>query len=331
MFHITKADALGRILDGRAVSPVRPGDAFAPANIALCKYWGKRNPELNLPVTSSLSISLGRLGTTTRIEAADRDEVVLNGTPLPPGDPFASRLIAYLDALRGENGPRFHIDTTNTVPTAAGLASSASGFAALVLALNQACEWDLDDRALSMLARMGSGSAARSITPGFVEWHAGTRDDGGDSYAAAMATAWPALRIGLVVVSSEPKRIGSREAMEHTVRSSALYDAWPGQVAADLAHLHTAIADRDLDALGATAEGNALAMHATMIAARPAILYWLPESLAAMGRVHALRAEGVPVYFTMDAGPNVKVLFEENHEATVAERLTCTHVAAPFG
>lgn len=304
---------------------------FAPANIALIKYWGKRNDVLNLPVTSSLSVSLGNLGTETSLEPIDGpDEITLNGRVVDSSDAFAMRITSFLDLFRAENGPGFRVRTRNTIPTAAGLASSASGFAALTVALARAAGWDLEAKDLSLLARLGSGSACRSLFDGFVEWDVGKREDGLDSHAHLLAVRWPALRLATITVSDRPKPVGSRPAMARTRETALLYGSWPAQVAADLDASHAALAHHDFDLLGRTAEGNALAMHATMIATRPPVLYWLPESVATMEQVWKLREQGLPVYFTMDAGPNLKLLFLEGEEAAVQQAFPAAHVVTPF-
>lgn len=333
---MNKHDVVTRILGDatRRCGPAkRQGTGEAPANIALCKYWGKRDTELNLPVTSSLSVSLGTLGTRTTVQQAETTEdiVLLNGAPAAPDSDFARRLNAFLDLFREPGGPGWRVETVNTIPTAAGLASSASGFAALVLALDDWFGWALDGRSLSILARLGSGSASRSVFTGFVEWHAGEAADGMDSYAEPLDLSWPDFRIGLWTLSAEAKKIGSRDAMRRTVETSALYRAWPGQCAEDLPGLRSALSDRDIERTGALAERNALAMHATGLGAWPPVLFWLPETVAALRAVWALRDGGVPVYATMDAGPNVKVLFEANREADVLSAIPALTAVAPFG
>ncbi|MBS0636885.1 MAG: diphosphomevalonate decarboxylase, partial [Verrucomicrobia bacterium] len=281
--------------------------AFAPANIALIKYWGKRNNELNLPVTSSLSLSLDK-GTHTTVKFATEDAVWLNGNRLGPDDAFTKRLLTFCDRFRDKNCP-LHIETVNEIPTAAGFASSSSGFAALVLALNELFGWNHDRKTLSILARLGSGSASRSLYSGFVEWHAGVRDDGLDSYSEPLNIEWPELQIGLVMISDKQKPIDSRMAMRRTVETSTLYKAWPEQVAKDLALMKEALNSKNFTLLGQTAETNALAMHATMAASVPSILYWQPETVATMHKIWQLRnKEGLNIYFTMDAGPNIKLL-----------------------
>lgn len=295
------------ILSRAARNPKEKASAFAPANIALIKYWGKREQELNLPITDSLSKSLS-VGTHTTLSISDEDAVWLNDTKLAHDTPFAKRLFAFCDLFRPAS-TRLHIHTTNEIPTGAGLASSASGFAALTLALNELFGWQLDAKNLSLLARLGSGSACRSLFEGFVQWHAGSRPDGLDSFAEPLDLHWPELQIGLRIVSAEQKPIDSRRAMQNTVATSSLYGSWPAKVAHDLVAIKEAIRVRDFEAFGSLCETNSLAMHATMIASSPPILYWLPETVAAMHQVWQWRKEGLAVYFTMDAGPNLKLLF----------------------
>ena len=329
---LTKQECIDQVLTGRGRRLNRSGEAFAPANIALCKYWGKRDDALNLPVTSSLSISLDRRGDHTVLSAIDSpsDEILLNGEPVRPERDFAVRVTAFLDGFRRTPSQRFRVDTTNTVPTAAGLASSASGFAALVLALDKLMDWGLDRTALSVLARLGSGSACRSVHDGFVVWHRGDREDGMDSFAEPLGPSWPSLRIGIVSVSVAAKPISSRSAMDRTRKSSRLYESWPRKVADDLDRILIAIRNHDFNQLGTTAESNALSMHATMIATWPPVVYWLPQSLERMRRVWALRDQGLPLYFTMDAGPNLKLLFEATHEDAVRAAFPDCDVIAPF-
>jgi len=288
-------------------SPAGRGEAYAPANIALCKYWGKRDEDLKLPLTGSLSISMGAMGTRMCITPAQEDSLHINGDTLASGDKAFKRLFAFLDLLR-PRGQTLRVDSVNTLPMAAGLASSASAFAAALLAMEKLYGWELDGPTRSRLARLGSGSACRSVHQGFVEWQAGAEPDGIDSFALPLAPAWPELRVGVLTLSAATKSVGSTEGMKRTAETSQLYRAWPAQVAHDLPLIRRAVLEHDFETLGATAEQNALAMHATMIAAWPPILYWRPETIAALHQVHALRAQGLPVFATLDAGPNVKLL-----------------------
>lgn len=325
---MNKYEVVDWLLKDRRREPGARGAGAAPANIALCKYWGKRNEELNLPVTSSLSVSLGNWGTVTEVRPADINRIWLNGTEQDPDASFARRIVDYLRLFHDQQA--FEVRTTSTVPIGAGLASSASGFAALARALDDCHGWALDGRVLSILARLGSGSACRSIYHGFVQWHAGSRSDGMDSFAGQLDIEWPDLCIGVWTVSAGEKSIGSRDAMARTRNTSSLYPAWPEKVSDDLVELHCALRDQDFERLGRTAESNALAMHATMWSAWPPVCYWLPESISAIQAVWAARADGLPVYFTMDAGPNIKLLFSARDTDSVLARFPSVQLVNRF-
>jgi len=322
-----------QLLAGKNTKPVTAkAGAFAPTNIALVKYWGKRDIELNLPITGSLSISLADKGahTSVALTAEAHDVISINGEIAAPDSKFGKRLVAYLDLLRPNPKLRYQIDTTVNIPIAAGLASSACGFAALIKAFNQFYGWQLPDEILSILARIGSGSAARSIYEGFVQWHGGERNDGLDSYAEPLPYNWPALRVGLMIVTSEQKSLGSTEAMQRTVQTSKLYPAWPKIVAQDLETLQQAISLQDFTQLGETAEHNALTMHATMLSAWPPICYSNADTISAMQKVWQLRTAGLALYFTQDAGPNLKLLFLAKDEAKVKQAFPNIEVITPF-
>jgi diphosphomevalonate decarboxylase len=301
--------------------------ARACANIALVKYWGKRDARLNLPAAGSLSLTLAGLVTTTQVafdaELAD-DELVLDGKPAGPAE--LARTRAFLDLVRAaaQRTTRARVVSQNEFPTASGLASSASGYAALAVAAAGAAGLALTPRALSILARQGSGSAARSVFGGFVRMHAGRADDGTDDGDDAFAepVASPLLdRVRMVIAivgGGAPKSHGSRDAMDHTAATSPLYRAWLELVPRDLAAAEAALAAGELAPLGAITEGNALAMHASAMAARPAVIYWQPATLAALAEVRALRAAGLAAWATMDAGPHVKVLTSVEDALTVA-------------
>ena len=310
--------------EGRVQVPVTAVTAVAGTNIALVKYWGKRDVALNLPATGSLSLTLDRLGTRTTVAFDDgaQDRLVLDGAPA--GDAATARVSAFLDRVRAraEIGRRALITSTNSVPTAAGLASSASGFAALALAATRAAGLALPLPELSALARVGSGSAARSIFGGFAEMARGERADGSDAVAHALpdGEGWD-VRLVVAITATGPKAMGSTAAMTHTARTSPFYDAWLAAVPADLVAARAAIAARDLPALGVVAERSALRMHAAAMAADPAIIYWNPATLAAIACVRGLRDAGTPVFFTIDAGPHVKALCRAADEDAVAAAL----------
>jgi diphosphomevalonate decarboxylase len=308
------------------------GQAFAGSNIALAKYWGKRDKKLNLPTNSSLSISLGSLGSRTQIQAIDapQDRVVLNNRILEVESAFAVRLSGYLDWICPPNRPKFEVNTLNTIPTAAGLASSASGFAALTLALNKAYAWDLPLSSLSVLARIGSGSACRSIFEGFVKWDMGEKTDGSDSLALPLDVHWPEFRIGLLTLTEKSKKVDSRSGMNRTTATSILYQSWPQQAEADVTAIETAIRAKDFATLGPRVEHNAMSMHATMLSAWPPLVYWTPESLAQLQQIWQWREEGLEVFITMDAGPNIKLIFLQEDESELIARLPNLQVIAPF-
>ena len=293
--------------------------ARAHANIALVKYWGKRDAARNLPAAGSLSLTLAALETITSVRfdaALARDEIAF-GKPAEH-----ARIVEFLDLVRARAGiaTRAQVASENRFPTASGLASSASGFAALALAATRAAGLDLDRRELSRLARQGSGSAARSIFGGLVRMRA----EPDDAWAEPIEADAFAARLRMVIAivgGGAPKAHGSRDAMEHCAETSPLFAAWLALVPEDLRAAEDAIARADLRALGEIAEANALAMHATAIASRPASVYWQPTTLALLAAVRALRDGGAPAWATMDAGPHVKVLTDAAHADIVASAI----------
>lgn len=305
--------------------PVR---ATACSNIALVKYWGKRTgvpTELNLPAVGSLSMTLDALRTETELRPADADAFELDGRAVQ-GDE-ARKVLRHLDrvwAAAGRPGPRppAHVRSWNRFPTAAGLASSASGFAALTVAAAAAFEAALPPAVLSSLARQGSGSAARSIFGGFVRLDRGHAPDGSDCRARPIAAAghWP-LTLLVVQTTAGRKPIGSTDGMERCRQTSPYYEAWVDTSEADLDAAEAGLAARDLPALGRVIEHSCFKMHACMMATDPALLYWNPTTVAAVQEVWRAREDGLPGYVTIDAGPHVKVLCEPSVAPALGERL----------
>lgn len=298
--------------------------AVAFANFALIKYWGKRDTELNLPDVGSISITLDALWTRTLVTldpALESDYFELDGQAGAHG---SSRVAALLDRIReiGGSRTRAHVSSRNNFPTGAGLASSASGFAALVTAADRAYGLGLGPARLSELARIGSGSAARSIFGGYVEMHRGRLPDGSDSIAEPLAAAddWP-LEVVIAVSDRGRKSVGSTEGMQRTARTSPFYAAWVSNQPADLAAARKAIAARDLEALANVSEASALAMHGLAMSARPGLLYFNATTMECLHRVRQLRAGGLPVFFTVDAGPQVKAICAPEAAEAVAAAL----------
>lgn len=301
--------------------------AEACANIALVKYWGKRDAALNLPSAGSLSVTLSALRTRTSVHfdsALPADRLVVDGQERSGA--AIDRAERVLDLVRAEAGitAKATVESRSTFPYGAGLASSASGMAALAVAAAAAAGLPLSLDALAVLARRGSGSATRSLHGGFVEWRAGERADGADSHGVPLAGAdhWD-LRVLVALVDAGEKAVSSTEGMGHTARTSPYQAAWLGTVAGDLAEARTAIAARDLERLGVVAERSALRMHAAMIGADPALLYWHGATVDTIHAVRGLRSRlGLAAWLTIDAGPHVKVLTTPEDAPAVATALT---------
>jgi diphosphomevalonate decarboxylase len=287
--------------------------ATAHPNIALVKYWGKRDERLILPHQSSLSLTLAPLSITTTVEwGTPADEVTLNGKAAQGTE--RARVLALLDEVRAEAGrPLGHarMVSAGDFPASAGLASSAAAFAALALAARAAAGLPRDVRRESILARKGSGSACRSIQGGACVWQRGERSDGEDSFArqAFPAEHWPELRMFVALLSRAEKEVGSRDGMRNTVETSPYYAAWARDAEAELPRALEALQRKDITALGELSERNAWRMHASALAADPPLCYLLPGTLEV---IHALRraraASGLRAWFTLDAGPNPVVL-----------------------
>ena len=307
----------------------RPNEASARAcaNIALAKYWGKSDVKRNVPAVPSISMTLDQLVTETRVRfdpSLEADNVRLDGRRASTEE--AARVVGMLDRIRREARIRIRarVSSHNHFPTAAGLASSASGFAALAAAASAAAGLRHNPRRLSALARASSASAARSIYGGFVELPAGKRGD--DDLAArqlAPSAHWN-LRLIVAQTVSGPKKVGSTEGMERSRKTSPYYEAWLARAPRWARRIKRAIKERDLDALGPTMEQSTLAFHCCAITSTPSILYWAPQTITALDTVKGLRERGVSAWATMDAGPHVKTLCDASDAARVRQALDRT-------
>jgi diphosphomevalonate decarboxylase len=300
-------------------SDVKSATAVAHANIALAKYWGKSDVGKNLPAVPSLSMTLAALSTRTKVSfvpGLEADTLSINDQPRRGRE--LERVSSALDKVRAEaNFTGFaRVESRNDFPTAAGLASSASGFAALALAARAALDLTPSLERVSALARSASASAARSAYGGYVI----LRRDAESAEPFLKAEDFP-LTMLVAIVSQETKSISSTEAMLHTARTSSYYAAWLEAAPHLFERIQRALRDRDLNALGAAVEHSAMAMHASMLAADPAVLYFKAGSLAAMSLIQKLRAQGASAFFTMDAGPNVKVITLPEQASEVAAEL----------
>lgn len=295
--------------------------AKAQPNIALIKYWGKRDKSRNLPAVGSISITLSELFTEMRVErdeSLQEDSLLVNARE---DHEMLPRISRCLDAVIGKRRSAVRVVSECNFPIAAGLASSASAFAALVVAASEAFEQPRDTAYLARLAGQASGSAARSLYGGFVEL-----ENRGDDIAVRSlldADEWP-LRIVIAITAPGPKPLSSGDAMEISRRSSLFYDRWVEQQRADLDQARAAIATRDFDKLSAIAEHNCLKMHSVMWASRPPTIYWNRATLACMQTIRELQSQGIAVFFTIDAGPQLKAICLPDDAESVGDALRAT-------
>lgn len=310
------------------------GRGCAPVNWALAKYWGKRDRRLNLPAVSSLSVAVPFF-TNTAIKLAQSDDFVLNDKRLDKHDRSFIKLFSYLDFILGPDRPAMEVVSHNTISTGTGLASSASGFAACVLALNNLYGWNMSPRYLSILARIGSGSACRSIYPGFVIWDKGKRDDGMDSFAVPFTQSWPELRLALLEISKKTKPLGSTKAMELCALTSPLYPQWLDTHQNLFKKIKQAIIDKDLQKLVYCAQENALFMHEVIRASETMedgtrLDYFLEGTRSALKTIEEMRGEGITIGGTMDAGPQVKLIFHKNDTSRIRAHFPQARIMEPY-
>ena len=292
--------------------------AFAPSNIALIKYWGKRNENLILPNASSLSISLGNLGTTTKITYSKEDCLIFNNQKLNKDHKIFTRVFDFLNHIKPAN-TFLTVHTNNNIPTEAGIASSASGAAALVLAVNDLFSLNLMQKDLSILARLISGSGCRSVYKNqFVIWQKGNKEDGSDCFATAIEETWQELCVSVVVVSKKEKQICSREAMKFA-KTSPFYDDFITHCEKNITALQDCIRNKNFNSFAKIVQNNCLAMHKAISTQTNAINYFTKETIQTIETIQELQTSGVKVCYTIDAGANIKLLYE-NKSKTIIEQ-----------
>jgi diphosphomevalonate decarboxylase len=295
--------------------------AIAQPNIALIKYWGKRDLDRNLPAVGSISITLSDLHTEVGIELDEQlpaDSLLINGIEDQQRLP---RMSACLDRVIGEKRPSARIVSRSNFPIAAGLASSASAFAAATVAAAKAAGLPLEVEELARLAGRASGSAARSLFGGFAEL-----SNNGDTISLKSLCdehSWP-LNVVVAITETGPKHTGSTEAMEISRHTSPFYSSWLEQQDSDLAIARSAIEQRDFSALATIAEHNCLKMHSVMWASRPAMVYWTAATTRCLQTVRELQESGLKVFFTIDAGPQVKAVCIPDDMDAVRDALSAT-------
>jgi diphosphomevalonate decarboxylase len=296
--------------------------AIASPNIAFIKYWGNRDQLLRIPSTGSISMNLESLYTRTQVRfepSLEVDSLILNGAEIH--GPAQERVSQFLDILRAMAGisAGARIESENNFPTGSGIASSAAAFAALALASSAAAGLNLNERELSRLARRGSGSACRPVPGGYVEWQAGEDDASSYAYSIAPPDHWDLVDI-IAIISKTHKPTGSTEghALAH---SSPLQAARVSDTPRRLNLCRQAILSRDFEAFAEVVELDSNLMHAVMMTSQPRLLYWLPTTVEVMQAVIDWRRDGLPVCYTIDAGPNVQVLCTNSVAAQVIERI----------
>lgn len=295
--------------------------ARAHTNIALIKYWGKADDKLRLPLMSSLSMTLDAFYTDTSVEKTDgENQFFLNNQQQTAA--ASQRVFAYLKKLQARFGVTGNliVKSVNHVPTSAGLASSSSAFAALAAAFCQYYDIHIDLEELSRLARIGSGSASRSVYGGFAVWQKGNSDE--TSYAYALdETPTMDLHLLAVELNTKQKKISSTYGMKDA-QSSPFFRPWLERNNSELNEMIKAIKSNDFTALGQLAELNANEMHAINLTAQPEFTYFEPQTIQAIKLVEQLRTEGIECYYTIDAGPNIKVLCQLRNSKDVIQRFS---------
>lgn len=299
---------LGFVPQEKKYDNLQAAKEYAPANFALIKYWGKQDDKLNIPMTDSISMSLGDgYGTTTQISKSDEDIFILNDKNIDNSAKEFKKTFDFVNLFRNQD-LKLKIESKNDLYTASGLATSASGFAALVLALNSFFKWNLSEEKLSILARIGSGSASRSIYKNALV-RLSTKEKE-YAYSYKLDYKMDSLYLGLLTFGNVEKKTSSRDGMNITTSTSILYqNGWKKQVEHDIEQLEKAFNDNDWQLFQNTVQLNALAMHATAISS--AIIYWNAQTLENINKVLDLQQQGEHICFTEDAGPHLKLLSDK--------------------
>lgn len=300
----------------------KPVIARAHTNIAVVKYWGKADEKFIIPQSSSLSLTLDKFYTDTAVKFTrhlSHDKIAINHRPVPESQKIKA-VLKLVRQLAGIKCP-VEINSVNHVPTSAGLASSASGLAALALASSYAAGLRLSKRDLSRLARHGSGSASRSVYGGWVEWQRGHDDR--TSYAFPIRDSRLSdVDMIAIVIKKTPKKISSRQGMRRSVKTSPYYQAWKRTTARDLTKAVHALRNDDFKTLGRVAETNAMRMHALTLSADPPFTYFNGDTIKAINLVNRLQDQGISCYYTIDAGPNVKVICQHRDRLKIKRFLS---------
>lgn len=300
---------------------VKKATAVAPANIAFIKYWGRKDDKLRLPANNSLSMNMSGIETTTTVEfgESEQDTVIIDGHLVKGQE--QERVISFIDRVRQEVGVTepVRVQSKNSFPRSAGLASSASGFAALALATTAALHQELTEQELSSLARLGSGSACRSIPDGFVEWVAGDSHESSYAYSLYPPSYWDIVDV-IALTDYSPKDVGSTTG-HVAAQESPFYQVRLDHVEDHLKLAKRAFAAKDFPALGEVIEKDSLSMHAVMMTSNPHLYYWNGVTLNILKSLQQWRADNLLAYATIDAGPNVHVICQQQDQDEVIRGL----------
>lgn len=296
---------------------------WAPSNIAFVKYWGKKDTSLRLPLNDSLSMNIDAMHTTTTVEfsqkyTTDIVEIIVDERLAPMSQKESERVIAHLERIRQKTGCRqhAHVVTKNSFPMGVGAASSASGFAALTIASCAALGVDLSQKEMTILARLGSGSACRSIPDGFALWKAGNGSDDSYAYSVFPHTHW-ALRDVVVFVDEQKKSVSTTDGMEKA-QTSPFLSSRLQDIPQTIQLIKQALEQKNIETLGKCLEREMFSMHAVMMTQTPPVLYWSDATVRVFRAIWKAREQGVKAYCTVDAGANVHVICEEKNAEIVS-------------
>ncbi|MCU9534434.1 diphosphomevalonate decarboxylase [Streptococcus sp. CSL10205-OR2] len=292
-----------------------PVSAKSYANIAIIKYWGKKDSQKMIPSTSSISLTLDNLYTETQLSSLEdgkEDLFYING--VLQNEDEHQKMSQVLNLFRKDSSQFVRIDTKNSMPTAAGLSSSSSGLSALVRAANTFFNANLKQEELAQVAKFASGSSSRSFFGPVAAWD----KDTGEIYRVETDLK---LAMIILVLNDQKKMISSREGMKRSVETATNFSKWVKQSEKDYKDMLSYLKANDFEKVGQLTEENALMMHETTSASNPPFTYLTDKTYQAMADIKQLRLEGERCYFTMDAGPNVKVLCLEEDLERLAEKL----------
>ena len=296
--------------------------AIAPSNIAFIKYWGKKDEKLKLPLNGSISVNLSGLSTITTTEFSkkyEKDEVIINGKQKKI---MSEKVIKYLDLIRNKAKIKIKakVVSQNNFPTASGLASSASGFAALSLSATKAAGLDLSEKELTIIARQGSGSACRSIPDGWVEWIEGDSNKNSYAYSIFPENHWNISIISAIINYGE-KKVKSTEGMRLVLENPFLKLRLK-RIKQKIEKLKKYIELKKFTAFGELIEKEALELHAMILTSSSPIIYWEPMTIKLMKLIQQWRKEGLECYFTIDAGPHLKIIIEDKNKQKILNKLS---------